>query len=233
MTEDPLLARARRLWCLLAGAPVGFTARGVDVVVSPKSALCPPGWVGIVSLGGVAIATVPDAWSLRALAVLPASSWQDPAAIRDGLPVRESLGPATLAYLDPAAFTPVGGGAEPVPVGNPAVKDLLARVPAAEADESALTDITSPAFVLRSGTEVVAAAGYRRWPGGVAHLCVLTSPTHRGQGLARTTATAAVTSALHAGMLAQWRARHAASRRVAVAVGFRELGWHLSLRLEA
>ncbi|GAB3716712.1 hypothetical protein [Nocardiopsis nanhaiensis] len=31
---------------------------------------------------------------------------------------------------------------------------------------------------------VIAAAGYRHWPGDTAHLCVLTASDQRGQGLA-------------------------------------------------
>ncbi|MEV0717931.1 GNAT family N-acetyltransferase [Asanoa sp. NPDC050611] len=230
MTDDPLLARARRLWCLLAGSPVVFGGTGIDVAVSPSSALCPPGWVGVVSLGSATIATVPSSWALHTLAAVPASSWLDPHAIRAALPVASTLGPATLAYLDAPAFRPVEG-AVGIAADDPEVKALLARVPAEDAEESALSEITSPAFVALEGPRVVAAAGYRLWPGGTAHLSVLTDPTHRSRGLARATASAAIAAALAEGLLPQWRARHAPSRRVAAALGFRAVGWQLSLRL--
>lgn len=71
-------------------------------------------------------------------------------------------------------------------------------------------------------------AGFREWPGGTAHLCVLTAPRVRGRGLARQVAAAATAYALASGHLPQWRARPAASRRVARALGFRELGSQLS-----
>ncbi|PWS40209.1 GNAT family N-acetyltransferase, partial [Streptomyces sp. ZEA17I] len=41
----------------------------------------------------------------------------------------------------------------------------------------------------------------------------------------------ATAHALAAGLLPQWRARPAASRRVAAALGYRELGAQLSVRL--
>jgi RimJ/RimL family protein N-acetyltransferase len=87
--------------------------------------------------------------------------------------------------------------------------------------------------VLRDGGSgaVTAACGYRRWPARLAHLCVLTAPQQRGRGLARTVAGAAVAHALDNGFLPQWRARPEPSRRVARALGFRELGAQLSVRL--
>lgn len=64
-----------------------------------------------------------------------------------------------------------------------------------------------------------------------AHLCVLTAPDARGRGLARQVARAATAHALIAGPLPQWRARPPASRRVAQALGYREAGRQLSVRL--
>ncbi|MFE2695226.1 GNAT family N-acetyltransferase [Streptomyces mirabilis] len=67
-------------------------------------------------------------------------------------------------------------------------------------------------------------------PGGNERL--LTAPGERGRGLARRVASAAVAQALDDGLLPQWRARPMASRNVARALGFRELGSQLSLRLD-
>jgi len=60
---------------------------------------------------------------------------------------------------------------------------------------------------------------------------VLTAPAARGRGLARAAASAAVAHAIGEGRLPQWRARPEASRRVARALGFRELGSQVSIRL--
>jgi hypothetical protein len=48
--------------------------------------------------------------------------------------------------------------------------------------------------VIREHGEITAAAGYRDWPGQVAHLSVLTAGHARGRGLACATASAARTT---------------------------------------
>jgi GNAT superfamily N-acetyltransferase len=220
-----MLDRARLRWCTLASAPVAFPPRGVAVVVAPESRLCPPGWCGVVSLGESAIATVPRDELKPVVAAAPG---QPPAA----LPLRETLGPATLAYVDESRFRPSDAAtAVELPAGDPGVAALLASVPSDDAGESGLDDITSSAFVSFEDGRVTAAAGWRRWPTGVAHVSVLTAPSHRGRGLARAVAAGAVADALAAGLFPQWRARPPASRQVARALGFRELGSQLSFHL--
>jgi GNAT superfamily N-acetyltransferase len=149
------------------------------------------------------------------------------------LPVLDVLGPATLAHLDRADFRPVptSVAVEEVPVGDSGLAALLTRSGDEDAAESGLDDISSPACVVRDGDSVVAAAGYRAWPQSVAHLSVLVAPDRRGHGLARAVASAAVARALDGGLLPQWRARPHPSRRVALALGFRELGAQLSVRV--
>ncbi|MGW2939779.1 GNAT family N-acetyltransferase [Streptomyces sp. NPDC001156] len=85
--------------------------------------------------------------------------------------------------------------------------------------------------MVRAGGGVIAAAGYQSWPGGIAHVCVLTDPAWRARGLAQVTASATVAHAFAAGLLPQWRARPLASRRVASALGFQEWGAQLSIKL--
>jgi GNAT superfamily N-acetyltransferase len=226
------LARARRLWCDLACARVEFPPRGVSVVVSPYSLLCPPGWCGVVVLGPSAIATVPTLSAKvvveAALHRLPVASMTDPGQVRSLLPLTEMMGPAALAYVDPSGFVGPSSAAAEVPHDDPAVVKLLASVPLDDAGESGLDEITSSAFVTVDDGAVTAAAGWRRWPAGVAHLSVLTAPAYRGRGLGRAVAGRAVGDALAAGLFPQWRARPLASRRVAQALGFRELGAQLS-----
>ncbi|MFB8077000.1 GNAT family N-acetyltransferase [Streptomyces sp. NPDC056013] len=255
MAHSALLIRARELWERLADAPVSFTSpseptgsagateasgpTGPTVVVSPTSALCPPSWAGIVVLGGAAIATAPTESAAlvlrRALASVPVASLTRPEIVEAVLPVADVLGPATLAYLSSAEFRPAShpqGAAEPLASTHPDVQGLLRSAEPEDLAESGMEEITSPAFVVREGTDVVAAAGYRAWPAETAHVCVLTHPQWRGRRLARHTSSAAVAHALAAGLLPQWRARPPASRRVARSLGFRELGSQLSIRLE-
>ncbi|MFE7748853.1 GNAT family N-acetyltransferase [Streptomyces sp. NPDC057428] len=156
--------------------------------------------------------------------------------LRDVLPVLDVLGPASLFYLDRSDFLPTEGGAAVGAVveavcGDDEMSALLARAGEEDAGEAGLDDITSPAFVLRGGDGVVAAAGYQVWPKSVAHLSVLVAPGHRGRGLALAVASAAVAHALDARLLPQWRARPHPSKRVARALGFQELGSQLSVRL--
>jgi len=236
---DPLLARARQIWVELAGVPVAFRAAGgIEVAVSAGSLLCPPGWVGIVALGGAAIVTVPEVGLVEVVRAafdgLAVASVTDPDRLRVAAPVVDVLGPASLAYLDGRDHRPARPAeVEEISGDHADLAALLASVTADEADECGLAGISSAAFVVRSGTRVVAAAGYRRWPGEVAHLCVLTAPQWRGRGLARVVASAAVADSLADGLLPQWRARPEPSRRVAHALGFRELGGQLSIRIGA
>ncbi|WP_405900888.1 GNAT family N-acetyltransferase [Streptomyces sp. NBC_00727] len=240
MIDDPLMARARRLWETLSGGPVPFAPDGGPVVVTaPASALCPPGWVGSVLLGDAALVTAPTdevADAVRRALKDEPGMLVEPGAIARALPVADVLGPATLACLSPDGFRPY----EPpdvtvatLPAGDPELLKLLASVSEEDAGECGLDEITSPAFVVREATGLVAAAGYRDWPGETAHLCVLTAPQARGRGLARAVASAATDHALAADRLPQWRARPEASRRVARALGYRELGRQLSFRLRS
>lgn len=245
--------RARRLWEVLAGSVTAFpTDGGVAVVVAPDSLLCPPGWVGVVELEGSALVTAPDAATadrVRTLTGLTGGSRTDARAVSARLPVVEVLGPARLAYLDAASLTTVELRTAPPPddhadharpdlrdvvaldASGPALRALLDRVTADDADESGVGELTSPAFALRRAGAVVAAAGFRAWPGDVAHLSVLSAPEVRGLGYGRLVARAATTAALDAGLLPQWRARVEPSRRIARSLGYRDLGSQLSVRL--
>ncbi|SCD87025.1 GNAT acetyltransferase [Streptomyces sp. Termitarium-T10T-6] len=237
MSMDPLVSRARALWQELAaepGAAFGTPGRPT-VLVAPGSALAPPSWVGVVTVGDGALITAPtdraaDA-SRSALTGLTTAALTDPAAGR--LPVADTLGPAALGYLAPDALRPIGRTTAATARLSPehaAVCALLTEAGSEDAGESGLADVTSPVFVVRGGTEVLAAAGYEHWPRDTAHLCVLTAPHARGRGLARQVAHAATAHALAAGLLPQWRARPPASRRVARALGYREAGRQLSVR---
>lgn len=236
MTPPALTARARELWQALADEAAGFSP-AASVAVSPGSRLCPPGWAGIVVIGDAAIATAPDQETARqlrqALSGLPMASLTDVAVLSRMLPIADARGPATLAYLDPADFRPRPGGvpARPADRGDPAFRRFLSAAATADLEESGMREITSPAFTIGEHGSVVAAAGYRDWPCRTAHLCVLTAAAARGRGLARAAASAAVARTIEEDKLPQWRARPWASRRVAMALGFRELGSQVSIRV--
>ncbi|MGW1024748.1 GNAT family N-acetyltransferase [Streptomyces sp. NPDC002577] len=236
---DPLLARARGLREDLASVPVSFAPKGgVNVVVSPESRLCPAGWIGVVSMGGSAIVTAPSeraAMMVRdALEGLSAEVVTDAETLREVLPVARVLGPAALAYASPDGFRPAAPTSLPVqllPRDHPDLRNLEKGAGQEDTQEAGLYEITSPAFVIREGDAAIAAAGYQSWPSRTAHISVLTSPAWWGQGLARVAGSATAAHALAAGLLPQWRARVPASRQVAVALGFQELGAQLSIEL--
>jgi RimJ/RimL family protein N-acetyltransferase len=231
-----LTARARGLWERLAGASAEF-GTAISVTVAPESRLCSPGWAGIVVIEGAALATAPDQETARlieqALGGLAADALTSAGVLGRRLPIAEVRGPATLAYLDPADFRPQPAATTPLDVDHPHLQAFLQATEAADLEESGMGEITTPAFAIRQDGQVVAAAGYRDWPYGTAHLSVLTAVSARGRGLARAAASAAVAHAIAEGKLPQWRARPVASRRVARALGFRELGAQVSVRLAA
>lgn len=236
MLRTALTARARSVWESLAGVPAAFTPT-VRVTVSPGSRLCPGGWAGLVVIMGAVLATAPDEHTAdvlqQALGTVSPASVTSAVVLAGKLDVADILGPATLAYLDPVDFRPP----HDLPVielldpRDPALRRFLSETDAGDCGESGIQEITSPAFAICEHNQIVAVAGYRDWPGRVAHLSVLTVAHARDRGLAAATASAAVSQAVGQDKLPQWRARSEPSRRIARRLGFRELGAQLSIRL--
>ena len=143
------------------------------------------------------------------------------------------LGPAVLAFTDDSTASPVPSPAEPAEPGAAGLDQLGVACDPADAAESALAAWTHWIHVIRERDLVVAAAGAQVWAGTLAHLGVLTRPDRRGRGLGATVASSVVRAALAAGLVAQWRARNelAASRHLAAALGFVELGEQVSYEL--
>lgn len=168
-----------------------------------------------------------------ALSGLPATAAIRPELLRSRLPgVMDVLGPAVLFYeLRDLAAVPAQD--EVVSASLADVEELLGSVSADELDESGLREVTSQLFVaIGEDGRPKAACGYRHWPQRIGHLCVLTHPQHRGHGLGRAVAGAAIASAVEEGLLPQWRARLAPSKALARSLGLAELGAQLGLRLD-
>jgi RimJ/RimL family protein N-acetyltransferase len=236
MSHAQLLTNAQALWAEVAAAPVAFPEHGISVVASPLSLLCPPGWVGLVLLGGSGIGTAPDQATADTVRELLADYplkrlYDQPEAVK-ALPATAMLGPTTLAYLAPEQFRPAPGPTlEQLPVEHPDLRALEDLCSPEERGEAGIDELSSPVFAIREGGEVIAAAGYVTWPRNTAHMAILTAPGARGRGLAKVAASSAVAHALAAGRLPQWRARVPASQRVARALGFADLGVQISLKL--
>lgn len=234
--DAQLLAGARELWAEIAAVPVVFPEQGISVVVSPRSGMCPAGWVGLVVVGDVGIGTVPDqatAEAMRArMARCSPRRLYDPAQAAAVLPSAEMIGPVTLAYLATDRFRPCPGPmVEELPAGHADMRALEARCSAQERAEVGIDQLTSPAFAIRDGDGIIAAAGYVAWPRDTAHMAILTAPEARGRGLAKAAASSAIAHAFARGMAPQWRARVPASLRVAGALGFEAVGVQIRVRL--
>jgi hypothetical protein len=236
---DELLRRARIAWAGYAGLDDGFRPGQVHLGVNAGSGLCPPGWAGIVVLGDAAIVTAPAAQAERelrgALRGVPVARLTDPSVVVPAGRAAAVLGPANLAFTDPARFAGPGASPRPatqqMPVTDQRVQRLLSSVSAEDAAETDLARMDSAVHVVLDGDRAMAAAGYLTWPGGVAHLSVLTDTACRGRGLAKLAGAAATADALARGLLPQWRARVPASIRAAASLGFVSCGSQLCIRL--
>ena len=231
-----LLDWSRSAWAEMSGLPEGFTSGQMTLGASPGSLICPPGWTGIVVLGDAAVVTTPDqatARRCRAFADVPVRDLTDPLVVSQIVGVEAVLGPAEVAFVDSPRCRPAIADVEQLPADDPGIGALLESAGPQDAAESGIAGITSAAYVVRSLGVVLAASGYRAWPGRIAHLCVLTHPAYRDRGLARNVASGAVTAALSRDLLPQWRARAPASIRVAARLGFSRLGSQLSVHVSS
>ena len=227
---DPdVLDRILEVWRLELRAPRAFRRPGRHVEVR-READASRAWVGVVTLAGATCVSLPPgaAGRRRDLDALDLDAdLTDPAVFARAVGrVGRSIGPATLAFLDPAA---AAARDQPAVGSLPASHDAVRRLAAAcgpDAEESGLLAIDSPVAVMRAGDLVVAASGYRVWHGRLAHLSVLVHPAHRGRGLGTAVAAGAVARSVAAGLIPQWRARTTllASRQIARTLGFVDLG---------
>ena len=240
MADDPLLARAREVWLELAGVPMAFPADGdgVEVAVSAGSRLCPPGWVGIVALGDAAIATVPVvSWAgivRNVLDELPVAVLTDADRLRAVLPVAQVLGPASLAYLDECDFQPAGPfpwmcspGSMPIsPHFSPLARRTTPTNPGWRRSPPARSWCAAGLTLSR---RLATGAGPGRWP----TCAYLPRRNTAGVGWHVSLPPQQSRTVLANQLLPQWRARPASSRRVARALGFRQLGGQLCVRIGA
>lgn len=229
--QPPRAEQILRAWAELAGVP-SLTA--CQVIVRPRSMLGREGWVGLVVGGGTLTAAVPrEDLVPRVETALSAISLRapSPAEIEARLRPLAVLGPASLFYppgpLDPPAISPDVSRIAPVEW-----EPFRLALPESDLDESGLRELEADAFGVRDhDSKLIAACGYLRWPGQIAHLCVATLPGNRRRGAARRAAEAAISDATANGLLPQWRARPEESKALARALGLEEWGFQMSLRI--
>jgi GNAT superfamily N-acetyltransferase len=242
--EEASLERVRDAWRQVLGAPEAFRGPGTVVVARPARPAPGPHWVTVVTLGDARCVLLPADLAAR-LDPDAANPGGTPDPILAGRlahpdearamlgPRIAVLGPAVLAFTAHLGPSRAPSSAEPAEPGAADLDQLGAACDPAEAAESALAAWTHWVHVIRERDLVVAAAGAQVWAGTLAHLGALTRPDRRGRGLGVTVASSVVRAALATGLVAQWRARAelTASRRLAAALGFVELGQQVSYHL--
>jgi len=236
--DHRIVERIRQGWRTELRAPAAFRGPGRHVHLRRRDDPTGPGWVGVVTLGdSTCVSLLPSApGRLHDLHRRDLDADLTDAAVVARVigPVEGFLGPATLAFLDPAA---VHAGADlrvaSVPAGHESVRHLAAACGEQDAEESGILAVDSSVAVWWAAGRVVAASGYQVWHGQLAHLSVLVDPAVRGRGLGTAVAARAVWQAVDAGLVPQWRARCTlmASRQIACSLGFVELGRQATYKL--
>ena len=223
------LRTVERLWEERMSAPKGTLSRsGVSMVEWP-------GFDAAVNLevGDSLLVAGPEE-AIARLRQLPRRQLADPevaeSALRDLRPRR--IGSAFLAYADASTFTPSPATHEVHQAELDAAERTVAHCDAEDRDESGLLEM-STWFVADENGVPVAAAGYEEWPQRVAHCGVAVDTGHRGRGLGRSVASAAVGHALQEHAAVQWRSRdsNAASTRLGARLGFVQVGRQTSFEL--
>jgi hypothetical protein len=230
------LDRVRQGWSDVTDIADGFTPGRTTVMVSTSSPIAPRGWVGLVALGDSALALVPDEPTRQLItrlivgiepAQVPMLDWTSRGA-------SAVLGPALLFFAD-GPLPPTRPTDLPVVTTSStsaAVTALVSRASQDDAEEAAITQVSSELFVVFSADEVVAASGYTQWPGRIAHVSVLTDERHRRSGHARSVATVAINDAIGADLVPQWRASPAPSQRLARSLSLLDMGSQTSIKID-
>ena len=239
--DDDDFNTVRSLWRTATTSPDGFSRPGWIVEPADGHLAAPNGWVGVIDLRGSVVVATPSRFAAGLTLMLERASMvselTDLAAASTIFgPFRQTLGPAVLLYGRPirpsSARSSVIG---PLANDDPRVVIVISQASPDEVDESALGETTSGVFVaLDASGEPVAACGWRPWPHGVAHVSVLTAAEHRAQGFGRAAAHAALSAAVTAQLLPQWRAvaTNQASIALATSLGMEPVGRQLSVLLD-
>lgn len=203
------------------------------VVVDARDAEVDEGWFRVVRLGDSTLASVP-ANSPHVDSITQSTfDLTDVGNLAQIIGAPDIVrGPAELLYFDASqAIVESDRKITELPSTHTSVQTIIEACDHEESDESGLSDVDSPIFAVMDGDLVVAACGWSTWPGDVAHFSVLTRPSHRSLGLGLAVTRAAISHAVAAGLLPQWRAKssNAGSLALARRAGFEHVGRQLSV----
>lgn len=143
----------------------------------------------------------------------------------------QPIGTASLSYRD---GRPVQQPRLPVTSVDPAmVHRLRAHIHADEWDESGLSAMPQRWAAVTPTGRVAAIAGYEHWGADIAQMGVAADAGERGRGYATAASAAAMSQALSADLVLQWRSRvgNTASDRLAARLGYTPLGFQSAVAL--
>lgn len=213
--------RVRRAWSHLVGVPESALEEHGIVVVERNDSDA----VVVVTMEPACVVAAPPL-AAQVLRRLTRADLADAVSIASKLSddLRCSpIGTADLWYTETPPTTGIAR-TEAADVGT--VAHVRSGCDNQEWDESGLAEMPYRWVAMTAGGSAAAVAGYQLWGSDIAHLGVLTHREFRSQGYAREAATRAVTEALRARLLAQWRSRtgNEPSSRLARRLGFTWMG---------
>ena len=236
--NDAEMLRVQAMWRELTGAGLGF----YDIDLVYKSAdtnrAAPEGWVTIVRLGWQVVVAGPNDQLDR----IDSNTRQSHPAqlvyaehLAEFVCPRHTLGPARLYYGAPSGPSASAETVGPLAVDDARVRAVLADATDEERAESSIEETTSGVFVaLTADGTPGAVAGWSVWPRDVAHISVLCARAHRRTGLGFAASHRAITAAVAAGLLPQWRVKddNLASIALAERLGLQHVGAQFTIRLD-
>lgn len=187
----------------------------------------------VVRVGSTVVVGAPQP-ALTRLRDLSREQLQEPASLMAALGDHspQLLGPAHLAYADAQTLT-LAPTSQVLRASRHLLEDVLALCPDEDREESGLEEMAQWWVATDHDGAPVATAGYETWDERVAHLGVLVAPRSRGTGRGAAAASAAITHALDAGLVPQWRSAvwNEASLRLGLRLGFVAHGEQITLLL--
>lgn len=236
--NDAEMLQVQRMWRELTTAGLGFYDHDLVHKSTDSHRAAPEGWVAIVRLGWQVVVAGPgdqldriDSNTRQSTPTQLVSAEH----VAEFVCPRHTLGPARLYYGATSTPSPSTETIGPLAVDDARVRAVLADATDDERDESAIEDTTSGVYVaLTADGGPGAVAGWRVWPHEVAHVSVLGACSHRGTGVGFAASHRALTAAVAAGLLPQWRVREDNLPSIALAerLGLHHVGDQYSIRLD-
>jgi RimJ/RimL family protein N-acetyltransferase len=146
-----------------------------------------------------------------------------------------TIGPAYVGYLYDGKFLPDRGALARILTDEDhgALRQLAGRCPAIEWEHSGIEFARPPIFGCLAGGDIVSASSFVVWGREIAHIGVITDPSHRRGGFGKAAVSAACEDAISKGLIPQYRTlkTNTPSMEIARALGFEEYATTLCIVL--